>query len=297
MQGMLFAQISDFHLIEPGRRAFGGIDPTECAERAVRAVNTLDPLPEFVLVTGDIAHDPTPKIYRHARALLDRLRMPYYAIPGNHDGRDPFLEAFGGPACPVDAHGGQGKGERSKAKTVWASSQDFAQYAFERGGYQFIAIDTLDEGAAGGRLCNERLSWLASTLRQTRNTRRVLFLHHPPIDVGHSFMDSIRLEGAEALSKLLREHPAETHILCGHLHRTVSTVWEGAALHMCPGTAHQISLSLQPGAQPMFIHEPPAARLFLETGGNLVSHLVYTDTARPEYPVFPPGRDEPQGDD
>ena len=77
---MIVAQLSDLHFMPPGELHFG-IDTAATTRAAVGHLNALDPRPDAVVVTGDIADSGTREQYEEARGVLDRLRSPYYVVP------------------------------------------------------------------------------------------------------------------------------------------------------------------------------------------------------------------------
>ena len=91
---MLIAQLSDPHIKSPGQLLYDRIDTTGYLERAVAHVLKLDPLPDVVLMTGDLVEGGKPEEYAHLRRLIAPLPMPVYVIPGNHDARDALRDAF-----------------------------------------------------------------------------------------------------------------------------------------------------------------------------------------------------------
>ena len=78
---MILAQLSDPHIRLPPEDEGSGT----ALEAAVRAVLALDPLPDAVIVTGDLADGALPAEYERVSALLDLLPMPVHLLPGNHD--------------------------------------------------------------------------------------------------------------------------------------------------------------------------------------------------------------------
>ncbi len=88
---MIIAHISDTHL------AFDAPD----AERRLRDfastiahINALDPAPDVIVHTGDVAHNGRPDEYAQAVALLAKARAPVYVLPGNKDDRRNLRAAF-----------------------------------------------------------------------------------------------------------------------------------------------------------------------------------------------------------
>ena len=66
----------------------------------VAAATELRPRPLAVLLSGDIADEPSAEVYEQAHRALDRLGCPIHAIPGNHDDRDLLAMRFAGASTP-----------------------------------------------------------------------------------------------------------------------------------------------------------------------------------------------------
>ena len=79
---MIVAQLSDPHIVTVGELLYGRVDTAQFLARAVAEINRLDPLPDVVVVTGDLVDHGAPAEYEHLRALLAPLRMPLFVIPG-----------------------------------------------------------------------------------------------------------------------------------------------------------------------------------------------------------------------
>ena len=75
------AQISDLHIKPPGSLAYGRVDTAKALERCVAALNGLDPAPDFVVITGDLADTPTSEEYDYLKRLLSLLRRAYNMPP------------------------------------------------------------------------------------------------------------------------------------------------------------------------------------------------------------------------
>ena len=92
-----FLQLSDLHLVPKGKLASDVLDTgailTSAIDRLIEKKGHLAPL-DAVLVTGDISDDGSPESYALARTQLERLGLPLFVVPGNHDSREPFREAF-----------------------------------------------------------------------------------------------------------------------------------------------------------------------------------------------------------
>src|SRR5207249_512314 len=84
---MIIAQITDFHVRPPGVLAYGGIDTNAMLRNAVAAIARLDPAPDCVIATGDLADCGLQEEYEEIASTLAPLPMPVFVIPGNHDRR------------------------------------------------------------------------------------------------------------------------------------------------------------------------------------------------------------------
>jgi 3',5'-cyclic AMP phosphodiesterase CpdA len=193
--------LSDLHAVAAGTRASGVLDTNALLRAAIDALSerlpAIGPI-DAVLVTGDISDDGSADSYAIARAELARLGLPMFVIPGNHDRRAAFREAFA-DTTPMPEDG----------PLDWVA--DVAET-------RIIGLDTLVEGQGGGRLQARSLDHLAKELDQSEGQPVVVALHHPPLRTGIRFMDAIGLENAEALEGILRRHDGSLRVLAGHVH-------------------------------------------------------------------------------
>lgn len=224
------------------------------AASAIRHVNALDPQPDLVLFTGDLVDSGQAEQYDQLRVLLGELVAPYRLIPGNHDDREVVREAFFGER-PAD--------ERLNA-------------VVDLDPLQVILLDDVLPGSPSGELGPDQLAWLDETLAGVPGKPAVVALHHPPFRTAIEHMDRMGLVDAAAFEAVVRRHPQIEAVICGHLHRPITTRWAGTIAVTAPSVAHQVSLDLGPEAPATFTLEPPAILLHhWSSAGGLVSHLSY----------------------
>jgi len=254
---MLVAQISDFHIVEPGHKACAIVPTCENLERLVDYLNNLDPLPDVALVTGDLTHDGTTAQATEAKRLLDRLRIPYHVVPGNHDDRRVLNTVFAGSACPTQ-------------------DAEFLQYVLEDYDVRLIALDSTKLGAPGGEFCQRRAAWLEAQLNKAAEKPTILFMHHPPTKFGVLETDEDGFSGADLLAGLVERFPAIERILCGHIHLTAHMQWGGVDICTAPsGTGMRLALDLTLNNPSGFQLANPEFLLHLQTSnGGLVTHQV-----------------------
>jgi 3',5'-cyclic AMP phosphodiesterase CpdA len=247
----LLAQITDLHI---------GVGPDDggAARRLaalVAALTAVDPAPDAVVATGDLVRNGEPAEYERVRELLAPLAMPVHVLPGNHDDRAALQAAL----LPGQALGPSG----------------FVQYVTAAGGLRLVVCDTTEPGHDGGRLCAERMGWLAATLADDRETPTLLAMHHPPFVSGIRGMDAIGLDGPTRaeLGGILRQAPNVHRILAGHVHRAMLAACGGCPAFTCPSTDVAIALDLSGALELTVRDEPPAFALHLFADGGLTTHV------------------------
>jgi len=91
---MLIVQISDTHITGPGLKTCGVAPMAENLARCVDSINSLNPKPDLVLLSGDVTNDCTQAQAQQAARLLSKLECPFYLVPGNHDNQSGLPEAI-----------------------------------------------------------------------------------------------------------------------------------------------------------------------------------------------------------
>jgi 3',5'-cyclic AMP phosphodiesterase CpdA len=138
---MIIAQITDTHIAldapDAGRRLSDFV-------LTVADINALDPLPDAIVHTGDIAHNGLPEEYAEAAAVLAKAKAPVYVLAGNKDDRANLREAF--------AAGG------------YIPGSGFIQYAIDGFPVRLIALDT-QSSSNKGDFCPERLRHLNELIK------------------------------------------------------------------------------------------------------------------------------------
>ena len=257
---MLIAQITDIHL------GFDRDNPREFnrqrLDRTLEALCALEPLPDLLIATGDIADDGDDRLsYARFREATDVLPFPVLHALGNHDSREPFLEIF--PDTPT--------------------ADGFVQYAIDQFPVRILVLDTLEPGRHGGAFCETRAAWLRDRLDEMPDRPTAIFLHHPPIETGLSWMtENPDAAWVRRLAEAVSGRANIVAMIAGHLHRPIVTRWAGTILAVCPSTAPQVALDLaeidpdKPDDRPMIVADHPCYALHYWNGRELISHF---DTA------------------
>lgn len=256
---MLIVQITDIHI---------GFDPKSRFEmnkkrfrQTVQAVMKLEPKPDLIIITGDIADKGDVASYEWFREEIQQLSLPILMCMGNHDSRASFSQVF----------------------PDTAQADGFIQYVVDDHPLRIVVVDTLEEGRHGGGFCEKRAAWLEARLAEAPHRPTLLVLHHPPIDTGIEWMTIGPAEAWVArLEPIIARHNNIVAILAGHVHRPIISAFGGTTVRVCPSTQPQVVLDLDPmnlespDDRPMIVAGPPGIGLHWWNGKALVSH--YTDT-------------------
>ena len=143
-----FAIASDGHYGQPGTEYQRNHENFVRWMNEAHAQNPLD----FVIVNGDLVHDKPELLPELKKNYLDRLHVPYFTLPGNHDHADA---------------------------TIWKSVFGYEDnYAFEKNGIGFVLANT--SNTKGAYLCPNS-TFLKSELDRFTTLKTVfVVLHIPP---------------------------------------------------------------------------------------------------------------------
>ncbi len=119
----------------------------------------------FAVLPGDNANEGTEAEYQLIKQATDQLRVPLYAIPGDHDLKSGSLSLYQKYLEPV-------------------------QYqSFSADKYHFVFIDALDASDQGGfGLSQKQFSWLTNDLNAAaqQGLQSIVFMHSFPDRMGDS---------------------------------------------------------------------------------------------------------------
>ena len=258
---MVIAQITDLHL-----GATNG-DPDFSNEARLDAVLArlleMQPAPDLLIVSGDIAEDGDRAAYRGLAARLRAFDCPVLIAAGNHDDRAVLRAVM--PDLPRDG--------------------DFIHYAHDAGALRVLVLDSVEDGRHGGAFCADRVAWLRARLAEAPARPTVLAIHHPPIESGIGWMTiAPDAPWVDRLAQALDGAGNVVALLCGHLHRPMVSSWNGMTVAVCPSTAPPVALELapidpgRPDGRPLVLADAPGFALHLWTGERLVTHF---ETVRP----------------
>jgi len=151
-QTFKFAHVTDTHV--------GGSTGASDLQQTVEDINQQNDL-DFVILSGDVTEFGSEKELMEAKAILNKLKIPVYVIPGNHDskwsesGNNDFVRIFGNE-----------------------------YFSFEKNGFLFIGTASgPNMRMAPGLVPREQLVFLDSKLKGMKDPKQpIIFINHYPLD-------------------------------------------------------------------------------------------------------------------
>ena len=213
------AHLSDPHLLAAGVRQYGVVDTEAGLERALRRLAAVDPAPQVLVFTGDLADRAEPDAYRRLREIVEPAARDLGAdvvwTMGNHDEREPYARGlFGEP------------GDRPQDRV------------HEVDGLRVVALDTSVPGYHHGALTDDQLAWLADVLAVPAPHGTLLAMHHPPVPLPMlRLAELIELHDQDRLAAVV-EGSDVRGILAGHLHFTTYSTFAGVPVSVAGASCY-----------------------------------------------------------
>jgi 3',5'-cyclic AMP phosphodiesterase CpdA len=254
--------LSDVHMRSEGQTIIG-LDPLARLVKALEHATDRHPDAQHLVLLGDIAHSGKIFEYERVKEAISRYTLNLILLPGNHDKRENLLKVF--PDTPLDENG-------------------FVQSTVDIGDTRLVALDTLQEPHSvgpehSGYLCPARLDWLRNRLDSAAGKRIVVFAHHPPHPVGFPAMDPIRLNNGSELLDLLASYQHVAHLLCGHVHRTISGSSRGVSFTVFKSPLHQMPMETKRADDTLSVPEPGAYGVIFLLPDTVTVHTEDFDLA------------------
>lgn len=211
MTPLAVAQISDAHLFADVAQTLMNVPTARSLQVVLEQVKAVQP--DLILLTGDLSQDETPESYQQLQNLCRSLAAPIYWLPGNHD--IPALMQQCLKEAPFSS-----------------------QKSFQQNGWNFVLLDSTLPRCVYGELDATDLGGLEQQL-QAIDRPTLIALHHPPLAIGSSWMDSIGLKNPQALFAVLQRYPQVKLVLFGHIHQAFDQLHQGVRYLGTPSTCVQ----------------------------------------------------------
>ncbi len=202
---LLLAQISDTHITVPSGSDRNSECKLDALESCVADINSLNPLPDAVIHTGDLTHNGTLDELKLVKSHLKKLKIPYFVTPGNRDRNSSMLNVF------ADCIGNK-------------KVEDDIIYAVESFPINLISFDTTSPDDNLGVLNFDKISLLDRILFENQKIPTIVFSHHPLFFLPNSFNPNVECRSEKSI-KLFKEltyrHQQIVAFFCGHSHKSL----------------------------------------------------------------------------
>ena len=188
---MRIVQFSDTHVLADVTEQHHGVDTFSSLNHAIDVVQSLNPLPDFIFLTGDIAEDGRFASYIRVKNTFERMQATVCAIPGNHDDFAVMTNAFADSRIRLQPY---------VALNDWVA----------------IFLNSQVSGQSYGSIGPAALSDLEQSLLRAGDRPVIVSLHHPLVSSCPS--PSCQINNAHECLELLSRYSNVKVVLAGHLH-------------------------------------------------------------------------------
>lgn len=138
-----------------------------------------------------------------------------------------------------------------------------------------IGLDSCVKEDAGGEISDEELERLDDAVRTTSAKHVAVFLHHPPVPMASTWLDTVGLRNGDAFLEKLRNLGKIRLVAFGHVHQEYDDDYEGMRIIATPSTCRQFL----PGSDEFAVDENPPAyrRLTLMPDGSVDNELIWVN--------------------
>ncbi len=215
----VIAHLSDTHLLADGVLQYGVVDPEAGLVLALERLAHLDPAPQVLVFTGDLADKAEPSAYARLRELVEpaaeALGAQVVWVMGNHDERSAYTQELFGEAS-----------DRPQDRV------------YDVAGLRVVALDTSVPGYHHGELEDSQLAWLRDVLATPAEHGTVIAMHHPPIPLPMlRAAEIIELVEQDRLAEVVRGTDVRS-IIGGHFHFSTYSQFAGVPVSVASASCY-----------------------------------------------------------
>ena len=240
-------QISDTHLFGDKNATINSHNSYSNLENVFNNINSLTEKPELIIVTGDLSQDCTFESYSYLHSFLQKSKIKFYLLPGNHDDVNVINKVF---------------------NFNW--SRENVDYSVDFKGWFFYLTDTSIYPEAHGELTPRQLVKFEDAINKNKNKPTLIFMHHHPLKV-NSWLDGMILLDSENFNSIIKKNSQIKGVLFGHIHQVFESNIDKTFYGSVPSTSYQILPQTK-----RFVLDvlPPGYRIIELNGNNLSTKVV-----------------------
>ena len=202
-------QLTDLHIFENADKTMLPIDTKQSFRRVLdKAIEDEDQW-DLIVLSGDLADLGEEQSYVWLAEQLSGLDIPSIALPGNHDDRDLMANYFD------------------------------CSNRLDLGGWRVSLLDSCIPPSTKGELGSDQITALKDNITSNPEYPHLVFLHHPPVLLGSTWMDGMGLSNADLLWNCLAEFSSPVTLVAGHAHQNFDMYHNGVRVLVTPSTCTQ----------------------------------------------------------
>ncbi len=89
-----------------------------------------------------------------------------------------------------------------------------------------------------------------------------------------AFQPNKQIKRIELIMSLVKAFPNISHLVCGHIHRTISGNIQGKSFSIFKSTCHQMPMHQTSNKSSLSVAEPPAYGMLLINNTDIVAHSI-----------------------
>ncbi len=244
-------QITDTHIFADSQSTFDGIFPEETLQQVLELAQKSEYWPpDLILATGDLVHDPVRESYEKFCDLLNKLDVPVFCLPGNHD--DP------------------------ESMPMFLNVENVStEKEIHCGDWVVLMLNSFIANTHSGELSAEELAWLSGKLLEHEDKLILIALHHHPVSIQSSWLDSMMLRNADDFLETIENRNQVKLVIWGHIHQEFLSETKATKLLGSPSTCVQFL----PGATQYATDDksPGLRQIQLYPDGQLTTSVIRID--------------------
>jgi 3',5'-cyclic AMP phosphodiesterase CpdA len=208
---MFIVHLSDLHFSANGGLAEENLD------KLVHDIKKIERKPDLILVSGDLVHQERSDYYEKVFSYLDKIGVPYFVVPGNHDNSIELMDYM----------------KKNVPEHPKSEIKNHFHYVCDDFPLRIIAMDSYKKNCHNGSISKEGIEWLKEKLEDGKPS--VILLHHYPDYTGMPSFDNLEENWFENIQSVIADNKDKIKLIAsGHLHLNYNSQINGVNVVSAP---------------------------------------------------------------